>query len=180
MSIVTTAPSTTPTGASYSEIRQHELRKIRMLMIDGNLTLNSRSVDGGVRARVYQDGYWGFASATGADAALAERVSDQARHSVRAMARLGPKATIELPGGRYRGEHVFRGRAALAHGFLRSLLAAQPELVIPVLQVVHRAITRFANATRCWLPRVWRQRSRSAHSNDRNPVDPGGGPPVVS
>ena len=110
---MTTAPSTAPTGASYSEIRQHELRKSRMLMIDGNLTQNSRSVEGGVSARIYQDGYWGFASATGADAALAERVSDQARHNVRAMARFGPKATFELPGGSYRGEHVFRGRAPL-------------------------------------------------------------------
>lgn len=52
-----------PAGSAYSEIRQHELRKTRLMMIDGNLSLNSRTAEGGVSARVYNDGYWGFASA---------------------------------------------------------------------------------------------------------------------
>src|SRR5438132_3006016 len=48
---------------SYVETRHHELRKTRMLMVDGNLVSNQRSVETGVSARVYDAGYWGFASA---------------------------------------------------------------------------------------------------------------------
>ncbi len=98
-----------PTGLAYSELRQHELRKTRMLMIDGSLTLNSRTAEGGVSARVYQDGYWGFASAPNG----AEQVSNKARSNALAMARFGPKRSLDLPGGSYCGEHVYAGRAAL-------------------------------------------------------------------
>ena len=57
-----------PTGAAYAETRRHELRKSRMLMIDGNLAVNTRNAEAGVSARVYRDGYWGFASAPEAGA----------------------------------------------------------------------------------------------------------------
>jgi len=105
--------SAPPAAAAYSETRRHELRKTRILMIDGNLALNSRTVEAGVSARVYHDGYWGFASVPGSDATSAERVGDKARRNALEMARFGPRAAAALPGGSYRGEHVFRGRAPL-------------------------------------------------------------------
>ena len=49
-------------GLGYSELRRHELRKSRMMMVDGSLTQNVRVSEGGTSARVYRDGYWGFAS----------------------------------------------------------------------------------------------------------------------
>ncbi|TDP62463.1 TldD/PmbA family protein [Roseateles toxinivorans] len=110
-----------PTGAAYSELRQHELRKTRMLMMDGSLTLNSRTAEGGISARVYQDGYWGFASAP--EAAQAARVSDKALANARAMARFGAKSSLPLPGGSYRGEHVFAGRRALTPAECQQRLA---------------------------------------------------------
>jgi TldD protein len=100
-----------PTGAAYSETRRHELRKSRMLMVDGNLTTNSRSAEAGVSARVYRDGYWGFASAPGA--ASVDAVTDRALRNARAMSRFGERHALALPGGSYRGEHVFRGRTPL-------------------------------------------------------------------
>ena len=36
-----------PTGADYAETRQHEVRKTRMVMVDGNLTANTESSEGG-------------------------------------------------------------------------------------------------------------------------------------
>jgi TldD protein len=54
-----------PLADTYLETRHHELRKTRMVMVDGNLTGNLRSVQAGVSARAYRDGYWGFASAPG-------------------------------------------------------------------------------------------------------------------
>jgi TldD protein len=99
---------------SYVETRRHVLRKSRMQMIDGNLALNSRSAEGGVSARVYHDGYWGFASAPGIDdAARRDRVVRKARQNAEAMARFGPRRALPLPGGSYLGEHVFHGRDAL-------------------------------------------------------------------
>ncbi len=48
-----------PTGVEYSEAREHEVRKV---MIDGNLTANTETNEGGVSATVFNKGYWGFAS----------------------------------------------------------------------------------------------------------------------
>jgi TldD protein len=101
-----------PTGSAYSELRQHEVRKTRLLMIDGNLSLNSRTAEGGICARVYHDGYWGFSSAPGALDGSA-RVVNKARQNALAMGRFGAQPTLTLPGGSYRGEHSFVGRTEL-------------------------------------------------------------------
>jgi len=99
---------------TYRETRHHELRKSRLLMVDGNLVSNTRTVESGASARVYDGGYWGFAATPHTDAAHAERAVDEARRNARAMARFGAKAPLTLPADPYRGEHVFRGRAPLS------------------------------------------------------------------
>lgn len=99
-----------PTGAAYAETRRHELRKSRMLMIDGNLAVNTRNAEAGVSARVYRDGYWGFASAP--EAGALSSIVEQASRNAAAMSRFGSKQPLTLPGGSCRGEHVFRGRPA--------------------------------------------------------------------
>ncbi|HSH90928.1 MAG TPA: TldD/PmbA family protein [Ramlibacter sp.] len=99
---------------TYLETRRHELRKRRILMVDGNLTQNLQTVEAGASARVYDGGYWGFASTNDASPAGIERVTAQARQNAAAMARFGAKDAKPLPGGSYRGEHVFTGRPALA------------------------------------------------------------------
>ncbi|HEV8314707.1 MAG TPA: TldD/PmbA family protein [Burkholderiaceae bacterium] len=111
-----------PTGAAYAETRRHELRKSRMLMIDGNLAVNTRNAEAGVSARVYRDGYWGFASAPGA-AKLAD-VTDMALRNAAAMSRFGSKQPLMLAGGSHRGEHMFHGRAALTQQETMDRLAA--------------------------------------------------------
>ena len=98
---------------TYSESRRHELRKRRILMIDGNLTVNSQMAEHGTSARVYEGGYWGFASAPDTDSISLERVSAKARQNAGAMARFGRKTVLSLPGGSYRGEHAYRGKDAL-------------------------------------------------------------------
>jgi TldD protein len=98
---------------TYLETRRHELRKRRLLMVDGNLTLNSQTMDSGASARAYQGGYWGFASTNDATAAGIERATNDARRNVQAMGRFGKKDELTLPEGTYRGEHVFKGRAAI-------------------------------------------------------------------
>jgi TldD protein len=111
------------TAASYSESRSHELRKNRMEMVDGNLVLNARTVETGASARVYEGGYWGFASISDIDARKAAEALDLARRNAKVMARFGQRKRIELPAGRYRGEHEFRGKAPLAAGECTDRLA---------------------------------------------------------
>jgi len=98
---------------TYLETRRHELRKRRLLMVDGNLTLNSQTTDGGASARAYEGGYWGFASTNDSSATGIERVTADARRNAQAMSRFGKKDTLPLPEGQYRGEHEFKGRAAI-------------------------------------------------------------------
>lgn len=108
----------------YRETRRHELRRTRVTMIDGNLALNSRSAEGGISTRIYDAGYWGFASASAGDTASAAAVADQALRNARAMARFGPRATLHLPGAHASGEHVFDGKAPLAQKEIVERLAA--------------------------------------------------------
>lgn len=98
---------------SYLETRRHELRKRRLTMVDGSLTMNSQTFDAGASARAYEGGYWGFASTNDTSPAGIERVTAQARGNARAMSRFGSKDTLALPDGSYCGEHVFRGRAPI-------------------------------------------------------------------
>ncbi len=96
--------------ADVLELRRHELRKTRVMMVDGSLTTNQRTREGGISARAYRGGCWGFAAESGAgSAAAAERVRAQADRNARAMARFGARRTFDLPGGTYRGEHEFAG-----------------------------------------------------------------------
>ncbi len=98
---------------TYLETRHHELRKRRMLIVDGNLMANAQTAEAGASARVLAGGYWGFAASTDTTAEARARVQDQARRNAAAMARFGPRADIALPGGSHRGEHVYQGRPAI-------------------------------------------------------------------
>lgn len=110
-------------GLQYSELRRHELRKSRILMIDGSLVQNSRSTDAGTSARVYGGGYWGFASVPGHGSGAEEQVSRQAAANACAMSRFGPRTSVAMPGEGYRGEHVFRGRPLLSAAEIQERLA---------------------------------------------------------
>lgn len=48
--------------SAYTELRVQENRSVTVGFIKGNNTVNTRSTTGGVSARVYKNGSWGFAS----------------------------------------------------------------------------------------------------------------------
>lgn len=106
-----------PTLQQELETRHHEVRKSQMVMVDGNLTTNTRQVQQGVSARAYAGGYWGFASAPAqpgrSDGAVQQAVQNQALANARAMARFGARQPLQLPAAAYTGRHAYAGRTPL-------------------------------------------------------------------
>ncbi|MBG9389432.1 TldD/PmbA family protein [Caenimonas aquaedulcis] len=98
---------------TYLETRTHELRKRRLMMVDGALTLNTETAESGASVRVNDAGYWGFAASSDARADTVARLTDEAKRNAAAMGRFGRRDASTLSGGAYRGEHVFRGKPAL-------------------------------------------------------------------
>lgn len=103
-----------PAGVDYSEARQHELRKTHLTMVDGNLTSNMQSVAGGTSARVFNKGYWGFASVPTMDDASAARVAKKAVENANTMCRFGSQPQFEMPAESHVGEHGYNGRPPLS------------------------------------------------------------------
>ncbi|TNE58788.1 MAG: TldD/PmbA family protein [Alphaproteobacteria bacterium] len=103
-----------PTGVEYSEIRQHDLRKSRMVMIDGNLVANMQNSEGGVSARVFDKGYWGFASVPTQTALSIDQVTRRAVDNVQAMSRFGEKSSLAIPLDAQIGEFGFNGKTPLS------------------------------------------------------------------
>lgn len=101
---------TAPTGSDYAESRQHEVRKARMMMVDGSLTANTETTEAGSSARVLKQGYWGFASAPGMDDATASRVARKAAENAAAMTSFGGRGKLDLPDAAHVGEYGFNGR----------------------------------------------------------------------
>lgn len=119
MSTATATPVSAPTalipaGVDYAEARQHELRKLRMVMIDGNLTANSEVTEGGFSARVFDKGYWGFASAPAMDPETTAKVSRKAADNAKAMSRFRKQPRLDMPLGSHVGEYGFNGRPPLS------------------------------------------------------------------
>ena len=103
-----------PAGADYSESRQHEVRKTRMLMVDGNLTANSETIEGGTSARVFNKGYWGFASVPAMDQESVSKVAKKAAQNATTMCRFGEQPNLDLPLENHVGEYGYNGLPPMA------------------------------------------------------------------
>ena len=112
-----------PAGVDYSEARQHELRKTRVVMVDGNLTANTETSEGGSSARVFNRGYWGFASVPDMDDAAAARVAKKAAENAQTMCRFGDQPRIEMPTEFHVGEYGYNGRPPMSQKETMDLLA---------------------------------------------------------
>ena len=110
-----------PTGIDYAELREHELRKVRKIMIDGNLTANVEMSEGGVSSRVYNQGYWGFASIPAMDSESRDKVIRKALDNAKAMCRFGEKPSVDLGSAAYQGEQ---------HGAAGSTLSQKESLEV--------------------------------------------------
>ncbi|RLC50757.1 MAG: TldD/PmbA family protein [Candidatus Cloacimonadota bacterium] len=62
----------------YTELRVQENRNIRISMVNGDIMGNRRTAISGVSARVYKNGYWGFASNPELDDKTVKKVIESA------------------------------------------------------------------------------------------------------
>src|SRR6478609_3555481 len=109
---------------TYLETRHHELRRRRVLMVNGSVTTNSQTAEAGVSARVHDQGYWGFAASSDLAGDALQRVTATARRNAATMGRFGARDAGALPGGSYVGDHVYRGKAAITQHELVQQLEA--------------------------------------------------------
>jgi len=81
--------------SDYTEIRQHENTNIRIALLNGDITMNTRAVEGGVSSRVRKNGVWGLAAGPEMNAASVERIVTAAIDNA---AKLGSVAAREQKG----------------------------------------------------------------------------------
>lgn len=106
----------------YLESRQHEVRKHRMMMVDGNLTTNSQTTEAGSSARVWHGGYWGFCSVPAMDEGTVNRVMKKAQENAAAMGSFGRKPAHTMPLDSHIGEYGFNGRPPMTQAERMELL----------------------------------------------------------
>lgn len=111
-------------AGDYRETRRHELGKTRIVMVDGNVAVNTRTLEGGASARVFNKGYWGFASAPGGDDALLNALGIKAEKNARAMSRFGEKAALSMPEASHSGKYRYQGNTLMSAAECMELLEA--------------------------------------------------------
>jgi TldD protein len=164
---------------TYGELRWHANHASRLMMRKGVLLANGRSRDGGVSARLYKNGAFGFAAAPGDDdAALESVIAAAADNAEFAGAAEPPEAA--LPGGAGQGSYDYRSkRAPLAPAerveivtrLDAAIRARYPELVnVDIGLSSHASEKMLANregaATYSYVPRASLHVTMSVEAND--------------
>ncbi len=72
--------------SGYTELRVQENRSRQVVMVNGDMMANTSSTRGGVSARVWRKGMWGFASDAGTNSEVIARVIDSATRNARYLA----------------------------------------------------------------------------------------------
>ncbi|MBN2461463.1 MAG: TldD/PmbA family protein [Candidatus Cloacimonetes bacterium] len=89
--------------SEYTELRIQENRNVSIAIVKGNIVRNSRTALSGVSARVYKDGFWGFASNPEINSAVIRSVIKDATANAIFLATKNSRQVKSLPttsGGR--------------------------------------------------------------------------------
>lgn len=83
--------------SSYTELRLHENRSRQIVLLDGDVINNVRDTAGGVSARVYNSGTWGFSSNPEVDNDAIEGTIAAATRNAAFLAKKRGQPGVELP-----------------------------------------------------------------------------------
>src|SRR5262245_4684141 len=82
---------------AYTELRLQRNRSMQISLLNGDVVANSQTSDGGVSARVFKDGVWGFASRPQIDNDAVIATVDEATRNAALLARHAARPEIVLP-----------------------------------------------------------------------------------
>ena len=91
----------------YVELRQQENRNTSVTLLNGDLVSNSKQETGGLSARVYHQGCWGFASHPEVNQSAISKVIKLAGDNARVLSRRTSDPGVVLPPSIYTGEFDF-------------------------------------------------------------------------
>ncbi len=94
--------------SGYTELRAHENRTVNILCVKGNITSNSRTDIGGISARVYKNGSWGFASSPDLSRDSIVSVIRAASENASFLDSRENKGKGSLPGAPVVSENIFK------------------------------------------------------------------------
>lgn len=80
----------------YTELRAHRNASTNICLVNGNLTENARTETSGCSARVYKNGFWGFASTPESDAESIYQALSHARSNAQFLAERGGRKAEQL------------------------------------------------------------------------------------
>ena len=81
--------------SEYTELRIHENSSTKIAIVNGNVMTNSRTTCGGVNARVYIDGHWGFSSSSSVGDDDIRRVIAEAKSNAEFLKKKDPNKPFE-------------------------------------------------------------------------------------
>jgi len=110
----------------YTELRAQRNTNQRIVLLNGSVVTNTKSVESGVSARVFKDGVWGFASRPELGTEPIVSTIEEATHNARFLARHAAARAITLPRAHTRKESDFatrkpRHKPAEIIGFLEAI-----------------------------------------------------------
>jgi TldD protein len=82
---------------AYTELRLQRNRSTQISLLNGDVVANTKTSDGGVSARVFKDGVWGFASRPQIDNDAVIATVDEATRNAALLARHAARPDIVLP-----------------------------------------------------------------------------------
>ena len=83
--------------SSYTELRLHENRILSISLLNGDIVANAQDTNGGVSARVFDQGAWGFSSNPNATNDSIEGTIQAATRNAEFLAKRSGDSSIELP-----------------------------------------------------------------------------------
>jgi TldD protein len=95
---------------AYTELRLQRNSSTQIALLNGDVIANTKTSDGGVSARVFKDGVWGFASRPQVDNDAVIATIDEATRNAALLARHAARGDVVLPRARTFNESDFTTR----------------------------------------------------------------------
>jgi len=127
--------------SGYTELRTQENTVTQVSLLNGNPVTNTRQASGGVSARVYKNGSWGFASVASADADGIISAIRSATDNANFLDRKQSKGLWDLPARPYRGQILLRGKTPNQQTLMEYLKALDAYIVDHCPGLQSRSVT---------------------------------------